>query len=73
MKEQQNINIDISNSTEIVCSECGNKTFNQVYLLRKISAVLSPTGQELLIPIMVYECSGCSKIVESTMPVIDEN
>jgi predicted RNA-binding Zn-ribbon protein involved in translation (DUF1610 family) len=57
--ELENININLKDSTEIVCSECGNKTFIQSFMIRKISAIESPTGEETIVPIPVFECSQC--------------
>ena len=35
----------------IKCEECENQTFKQTLLIRKMSALVSPNGQEQLIPI----------------------
>ena len=53
-KPQKQINI---NDTEAVkCEECRNYSFIQSYFLRRISAIVSPTGQETVIPIEVFSC-----------------
>ena len=38
--------IDINDTENIVCDECGNATFIQCFFLRRISPIVSPTGQE---------------------------
>ena len=40
------VNIDMSQTTEECCEKCGNNTFTQVFLVRKLSALLSPAGKE---------------------------
>lgn len=66
MKHQVNLRLD--QTTAIKCHDCGAETFNQTFLLRKISALLSPTGQESLMPIPVFECSQCGAVLQETLP-----
>jgi hypothetical protein len=44
------------------CDDCGNAVFIQAFFLRRLSALMSPTGQEALIPIQVYSCGNCGKV-----------
>ena len=53
---------------DVVCKECKNPTFIQVHLLRKISAVLSPSGKGGFLPIPIFQCAGCGHINEELMP-----
>ena len=65
-KPQKQINI---NDTEAVkCEECGNYSFIQSYFLRRISAIVSPTGQETVIPIEVFSCGNCGAVPKNMMP-----
>lgn len=50
-------------SPNIVCS-CGSKIFTEAIVLKKVSALLSPTGKDELYPIPVYVCAKCGKIPE---------
>ena len=54
--------IDISQTTSIKCEKCENQTFKQTMLLRKISALVSPNGQETLIPVAVFACEKCGHV-----------
>ena len=60
--QQPQMNIDFSQTTAEICEECGNDTFVQVYQMRKLSALLSPTGQEAMIPIQIFACAKCGYI-----------
>lgn len=61
----------LEQSKPVICSNCGNNTFNQVYLMRRVSAVLSPAGIESLLPAPVFECSACgATLVETIHPAI---
>ena len=57
-------NIDLSKTTIVSCESCSGKTFKQTMLLRKMSAIVSPTGQEALIPITVFACEQCGHVNE---------
>jgi len=66
--EQPQMNIDFSQTTAEVCEKCENGTFQQVYQMRKLSALLSPTGQESMIPIQVFACAKCGHINKGFLP-----
>ena len=61
-------NIDFSQTTAEVCDKCGNDTFTQVLKMRKLSALLSPTGQETMIPIQTFVCTKCGHINPGFLP-----
>lgn len=46
----------------VVCPNCGGKTFTETVVLKKLSPILSPTGKEELYPIPVFTCSKCGTI-----------
>jgi len=66
--QQPQMNIDINQTTAEVCEKCKNETFQQVYQMRKLSALLSPTGQESMIPIQVFACAKCGNINKGFLP-----
>jgi len=69
--QQQNFNVDITQTTPIVCDECENEHFTQVNMMRKLSPMLSPTGQPALIPIPIFACSKCSHVNKEFLPKDD--
>jgi uncharacterized Zn finger protein len=60
----QNINIDLNNAENIVCEECGNETFEPAFVIKHISALVSPTGQDTMVPIQLFKCSKCNHVNE---------
>ena len=66
--QQPQMQVDLSQTTAEVCEKCGNDTFVQVYQMRKLSALLSPTGQETMIPIQVFACAKCGHINKGFLP-----
>ena len=67
-REQPGLNVDFSQTTEECCESCGNNTFVQVYQMRKLSALLSPTGTEAMIPGQVFACEKCGHINKVFLP-----
>ena len=63
-REQPGLKVDISQTTAINCESCGNDTFHHIFKIRKLSALLSPTGQETMVPIQVFTCVKCNHINE---------
>ena len=57
---ENNINIDLKQTEEVLCDKCGHNTFVQAFYIRKVSAVIA--GQESLLPISVFECSQCGHV-----------
>ena len=66
--EQPQMNIDFSQTTAEVCEKCENDTFIQVFKMRKISALLSPTGEESMIPIQSFACAKCGHVNTGFLP-----
>jgi len=66
--QQQQFNVDITQTTEVICEKCQNDTFSTVFHLRKLSALLSPSGQETMIPMQVFACSKCNHINSDFLP-----
>ena len=66
--QQPQMNIDMSQTTAEVCESCENDTFVQVFQMRKLSALLSPAGQESMIPIQVFACAKCGHINKGFLP-----
>ena len=54
--------VDISQTNPVKCEKCENQTFKQTMLLRKLSALVSPNGQETLIPVAAFACEKCGHV-----------
>ena len=55
-------NIDLTHATTLECEECKCKGFKQTMMLKKLSALVSPTGQEAIIPVAAFACEVCGHI-----------
>jgi len=54
--------LDLSKATPIKCDKCQGTTFKQTLMLHKLSALLSPTGQETIVPAAVFACESCGHV-----------
>ena len=54
--------VDVSQTTPVKCEKCENQTFKQALLLRKVSALVSPNGQEQYVPVAVFACEKCGHV-----------
>ena len=61
---QQQINIDFTQVDNINCDECGGNYFSPTFVIKRISALMSPTGQETLAPMQIFKCDNCSHVNE---------
>jgi hypothetical protein len=55
-------NIDLTHATTLECEKCGGKGFRQTMMLKKLSALMSPSGQEAIIPVGVFACDSCGHV-----------
>jgi len=63
-----NQNIDFNQTTEETCEKCNSKVFTQVVMIRRLSALLSPTGQPTMIPIQMFACAKCNHVNTGFLP-----
>jgi len=63
-------NIDLSLAEDIICNACGNYSFQHVFIMKKISAILSPTGRAGVTPVPTFACNACGFINQEFLPVL---
>ena len=66
---QQKVQVELTEAETMNCEQCNNKIFIQGYVIKKISAIMSPTGQEVIAPVQVFNCGNCGEI----LPLADVN
>ena len=66
---QTEVSVDLSKADTIKCDDCGNYLFITSNVIKRISAIMSPTGQEALVPVQVYSCGNCGKVAEGMLDV----
>lgn len=67
---QMQVKVELKDTSDVSCEKCGHKLFTQLMMFKKLSAVMSPTGQESMIPIQVFACNDCGHVNEDFLPPV---
>ena len=57
------VKVDLKDAETMTCQQCDNKIFLQGYVIKRLSAIISPTGQEVISPIQVFNCGSCCELL----------
>ena len=63
-KPKAQVKVDLAQAETLKCEYCENYLFISSTIIKRLSAILSPTGEETLIPIDVYSCGNCGEVAE---------
>ena len=61
--KQKQVEVDLKSAETMKCAQCGNTVFIQGYIIKKMSAIMSPTGKEMIAPVQVFNCGNCGTIL----------
>ena len=70
--EPTKMNVDLSQASDMKCIDCGNKTFVPTFVLKKVSALLSPSGKETTAPIQIFSCARCHTVPDEFLSAFGE-
>jgi len=70
--ETANVKLNATEMPDLLCN-CGSRFFRQVAIIKKVSALVSPTGQEQLAPIVIFRCDDCGEVPEDFMSAMGNN
>ena len=62
--------VDLSQAESVKCEECDNYSFIQSYFIKRLSPLISPTGEEAMVPIQVFSCGNCGTVPKKMMPSV---
>ena len=66
--QQMQVKLNMNDASDLTCDKCDHKLFVQLMMFKTISAVMSPTGEESLVPIQVFACNSCSHVNDQFIP-----
>ena len=64
---QPKVKVDLTQAENMKCEKCGNYSFIQSFFLKRLSPLVSPTGEEALVPIEIYSCGNCGKVPKTML------
>ena len=50
-------------SPDAECGQCGHVYFENVFKVKRVSALMSPNGQESVVPVQTLRCLDCGHIL----------
>ena len=65
---QQQVNVDISQTSGVTCEECGGVYFENGLVIRKASGLLTGASKPTYIPIPVFNCRECGHVNAEFLP-----
>ena len=63
----------LAEAENVSCESCGNLTFTDVMMMKRISPIISPTGKEAVVPIQTFACNACGFVNKEFLPVMDSD
>lgn len=66
--QQQKVNLSINETLPVECEKCGHTFFEEALHIRKVSGLLTGTGQTSYMPIPVFACKGCGHVNTEFLP-----
>ena len=66
-KPQQQVKVDLTQAETMKCEYCDNYLFINATIIKRLSAIVSPTGEEALVPIEVYSCGNCGRVPKTML------
>ena len=64
----ENVRSQIDRAITITCDGCGHHVFNNAFVLKRVSALTSPTGEEMTVPVQVFNCIKCGGVNKEFLP-----
>ena len=61
------VKVDLAQAETMKCEYCDNYLFISSTIIKRLSAILSPAGEETLIPIDVYSCGNCGRVPKTML------
>jgi hypothetical protein len=58
-----NINVNPEDLQDIVCENCNGEFFTPCFMIKRLSAIQSPNGQEMMFPVQVFKCDSCGEVL----------
>ena len=63
MQDSQ-MKIDLREQPTIKCEKCEGMFFEEVTMIKKVSKLLTGSGQDTIVPFPTYMCDGCGHVNE---------
>jgi len=62
MEEIGKPKIDLKQQPTVACENCESKYFKEVVLIKKVSKILTGSGEDTMVPFPTYMCHSCGHV-----------
>jgi hypothetical protein len=62
------VSLSLKDLTQIECESCKKNVFSEGLMLFTVSAILTGTGKEGMMPVPAFYCVNCGTVVEKFLP-----
>lgn len=62
------MNINLGEVPNITCEKCSGEFFQEACVIKRVSPLMSPTGQESIIPVGTFICVSCGHVNSRFLP-----
>jgi predicted nucleic acid-binding Zn ribbon protein len=62
MEDSLTPKIDLKQQPTVECEECKSKYFKEVTLIKKVSKLLTGSGEDTIVPFPTYMCEKCGHV-----------
>ena len=70
--KQTQININPKDLDNVVCEKCNSPYFKEVKIIKKMSALISPSGREEILPLDFIRCDDCGHVNEEHKSLVEK-
>tara|TARA_R110002124_G_scaffold121265_1_gene279571 strand:+ start:91 stop:450 length:360 start_codon:yes stop_codon:yes gene_type:complete len=67
-KVMTNLREQVDTAATITCDDCGCHVFENSFVLKRISPITSPTGEEMVVPVQIFACTSCHGVNKEFLP-----
>ena len=64
----EDVRSQIDTASTILCDDCQHHIFVNSVVLKRLSALMSPTGEEMTVPVQVFSCAKCGGVNKEFLP-----
>lgn len=63
--------IDLRETETVLCEKCGGQYFQEVFMLKKVSRILTGSSEDTLVPFPINRCVDCGHVNKGFNPFED--
>jgi hypothetical protein len=63
-QQQQQLRVSLKDAEDVKCDECQSIYFSAVAAIKRLSALMSPSGKEVMVPVQTFQCVNCGYVNE---------